>query len=382
MGAPFRRLLPSDPGRPAMILASPRPPWAALALIALLSATFAIQHLVLVEPAGPLMAPGVKNLLALGALNPPQVLRDNHWHQVLTAPFLHADIVHLGLNCAVLLVAGLALEHRIGRAPFLALFIAGGLAGSLSGLVLNPPEAVSVGASGSVTALLAAALPLSLSLPAGDGRPLAVLALAVLVPSALPWGLGGQSDLAAHLGGAVAGLGVGLARRRAWASGETTARCCSAAALVVVMGAVATIGGFLLTLREYDSYQLAVLLIPNDSLPRTDTEAQVRAAELAERYPRDPRAQLMLARALRERDDLAGAEAALRAGLAERHILAAMFTRDTEWKLRAALAVLRLEQGDRAEALMLAREICTSGGDSPLRLGLSVRGLCRESSLQ
>lgn len=369
-----------------MIVPAPRVnavPRAALALAMVLTTVFMAEHGLAIEPAGPWLAPSIKTLLALGALHAPLVLHDGEWHRLLTAPFLHADIFHLTLNAVVLIFAGRLLEPRIGVARFLAVFFAGALIGAMASVAANPPEMVAVGASGGIMALLAAAFVVSFRQPVGPQRRAVQWNLAlILLPALAPLAAITQVDVAAHGGGAFIGTTLGLVMLRRWPPDRVMPQSCRPAALLTVLGTVAALGAFVLIGRNFDSYRLAVQVIPNDILPRTDQEADAQAETLIKRYPRDPRARMMMARVLINRDDLSGAESLLRDALADRDILSALFTRDTEWKLRAMLASVRLEQGDRAEARLLTREICLKGHSHTLRLVLITYGLCEQAPLQ
>lgn len=358
-------------------------PRAALALVAVLSGVFVCEHLLAIEDSGPWLAPSIKTLLALGALHAPLTLHQGEWHRLLTAPFLHADLIHLALNALALAFAGMVLEHRIGVARFLTLFYAGAVVGGIASALLNPADVVTVGASGGIMGLLAAAFVISFRQPPGPERRALQWNLAmILAPALAPLAATTQVDVAAHGGGAFVGLVMGMLLLRRWPPERTMPRDCKPAALLTVLGTVAALGAFVLVARNFESYRLAVQLIPNDILPRTDQEADSQAEKLIRLYPRDPRARMMMARVLINHDDLTGAESLLREGLADRDILATLFTRDTEWKLRAMLASVRLEQGDRAEARLLTREICIKGGGHTLRLLLITYGLCEQAPLQ
>lgn len=134
--------------------------------------------------------------------------------------FLHAGLLHLGLNMVVLLAMGRLLEPFYGSGRFLLLYLAGGLVAALAEFVANPASTVPVvGASGAISALIAAqALIINHARAGQDGRPargLLVLALQL----GLAWAgvqflagvvLAGQGiDLAVM--GHVGGFGAGLA---------------------------------------------------------------------------------------------------------------------------------------------------------------------------
>ena len=79
------------------------------------------------------------------------------WWRLITAAFLHASILHIGLNMYVLWIIGRPVEQYLGRARFLGLYFVSGLAGSAGALVLTP-TALTVGASGAIFGILGALL--------------------------------------------------------------------------------------------------------------------------------------------------------------------------------------------------------------------------------
>src|SRR6185436_12371087 len=98
----------------------------------------------------------VGTLFAVGGMNTMAVLEGGEWYRILSAALLHADAFHLVLNGLALGLAGYLLESLLGSAWLLGLFFIGAIGGSSMGLFVNPPNVVSVGASGAVMALLAA----------------------------------------------------------------------------------------------------------------------------------------------------------------------------------------------------------------------------------
>ena len=79
----------------------------------------------------------------------------------LTHGFLHADWLHLFFNCLWLLVFGSVVARRLGSLRFLLLSALAVVAGAGASLILHWGEPVIViGASGAVSGLMAAAIPL------------------------------------------------------------------------------------------------------------------------------------------------------------------------------------------------------------------------------
>ncbi len=133
-----------------------------------------------------------------------------YW-QLVTSVFVHANLLHLGLNMFYLYIVGTRLERYLGGGPVLGTFMACALAGNLLSL-LSGPDVVSVGSSGGVLGLFAFELTYLPALSgASMGPALAQLALLFILNSLIP-----GADILAHLGGMVAGalLGLAAARRR------------------------------------------------------------------------------------------------------------------------------------------------------------------------
>ncbi|MGK4007936.1 rhomboid family intramembrane serine protease [Sorangium sp. So ce1036] len=351
---------------PSEIGAGVERPVATYALLGVMGAAFAGEHLLAVSSAqgsGPLGV-SVSTLTALGGLQRQLVLEHGEWHRLLTATLLHGDVLHLGLNGFALYMAGAMLEHLLGRAYLVALFLVGAVGGSLLSLALGSDATVSVGASGAVMGLLAAAIAASFRLPVRDRTQVMLPMAQILVPSLIPLAThrsGGEIDYAAHLGGAVAGVLAGAALLRLWPKGARApahARAALAAsALAVGLYAV----GVATAASSYPGYAAAAAaeVIPDEALPTLDA---ADADALLARYPRDPRARWLAADKAAREGDLALAEEHLRKGLAEEALFRIHFPdRRMEAHMRASLAGLLSLQGRRPEAEAVARPACRVG---------------------
>lgn len=84
----------------------------------------------------------------------PYAGRDQYW-RLLTAGFLHASLIHIGLNMVSLWFVGRALEPAIGRANFLAIYFASLFAGSF-GALLFQPDIPTLGASTAIFGIFGA----------------------------------------------------------------------------------------------------------------------------------------------------------------------------------------------------------------------------------
>src|ERR1700722_6830342 len=97
-----------------------------------------------------------------------------------------------------------------GRSWCAAVFMIGGIGGSLMSLAVNAHNVVSVGVSGVIMALLAARFVLAFHYEPGSQRQaMQTNALWLLIPSLIPHGASHGSaatDYGAHFGGAIAGV--------------------------------------------------------------------------------------------------------------------------------------------------------------------------------
>ena len=77
---------------------------------------------------------------------------------LVTSMFLHAGFFHLMFNMLYLIAIGFPLESRIGRGRFTAVYLLGGIAGTLifAALEWSTASGFLVGASGAISALLGA----------------------------------------------------------------------------------------------------------------------------------------------------------------------------------------------------------------------------------
>jgi membrane associated rhomboid family serine protease len=79
------------------------------------------------------------------------------WWRLITAAFLHANILHIALNMLALVWLGGPVERFIGPVRYLGLYLVSGLAGSAGALVVTP-NSPTVGASGAIFGVLGALL--------------------------------------------------------------------------------------------------------------------------------------------------------------------------------------------------------------------------------
>jgi rhomboid protease GluP len=153
--------------------------------------------------------PGI--LVLFGAKFTPLILAGQYW-RLLSAVFVHVGIAHLMFNAYALFSFGIEVERRFGRARFLALYLLSGIASTTASFVGSP--ALSAGASGAVFGLAGASLAYYAAyrdqLGAAGRRSLTSILVVVGLNLAMGFAAPGIDNLG-HIGGLIAGLGLGWA---------------------------------------------------------------------------------------------------------------------------------------------------------------------------
>ena len=341
-------------------------------MIALLCTVFAAEVALSPTRRGPLEI-DVQTLIMLGG-NQRGLSVDRHelWRFV-TSALLHANALHLAFNVWALVIAASLLEAMVGWRWFAATFALSALGGALFSMLINPPNLVSVGASGGIVGLAAATAFVSRHFESGPTRTrLLVGSLGILVPSLLPV-LGsiktvvGRVDLADHLGGAMLGSFSGLLMLSLWRQDLPRPRLAGLGlAMAGLFFLVATASLFPIARNQ----SLAAELAPD--LPLNPQSGKPLSASLVSRYPRDPRVRYFHALAALDRHDTATARSDLERAMADHDTLA--MTEGLDPYLRGLLAEVMVSQGHPVDAQRLAAghcpEIVTVFGATIDRFGL------------
>jgi membrane associated rhomboid family serine protease len=181
------------------------------------------------------------------------VSQGDYW-RLITGGFLHApNPLHILFNMYILYWIGRMLEPALGHVKFLALYFTSLLAGSFGALLLAPADQPTVGASGAVFGLMAAAFVMQMArgidpMQSGIGPVILLnLVLSFVIPNV---------SIGGHLGGLVGGALVALAMERVPAVQRSQGLALAGCALI---SAVAVIGSIAVADAKTENLGLAVV---------------------------------------------------------------------------------------------------------------------------
>jgi len=136
----------------------------------------------------------------------PQIIVNNQWWRLVTAMFLHAGLLHIGMNMWCLVDLGPGVESLFSSTKFIVLYLVTGVAGFVLSLWWSPFGA-SVGASGAIMGLIG--ILIGASFHHGHlGKEYRSQLWRWVIYIAI-FGIFFAVDNAAHIGGLVAGLALG-----------------------------------------------------------------------------------------------------------------------------------------------------------------------------
>ena len=181
--------------------------------------------------------------LAFAYANVPTAVLAGEWWRLATAMFVHANVLHIGLNLWALWSVGRLTERLYGNARYVCIYAIAGIVGGLVSIAWDP-ERWSVGASGAIFGVFGAFVAYLARPPSEVPRaimrahwlPTILFVIFNLVSGALQQGV----DNAAHVGGLLAGVALGVAFLPLGASTSLVARrYAKVAALVLLVSATA-----------------------------------------------------------------------------------------------------------------------------------------------
>jgi rhomboid protease GluP len=150
-------------------------------------------------------------LLEAGAMVP-LLVAQGEWWRLITAMFLHVNLIHLAFNSLALYVFGGLIESALGAGRMVALYLVTGFAASVASFTFGSPASAAVGASGAIFGLLGAWLAYNLRRRSLSLARANVQSALFLIGINLVFGFTIPGvDNVAHLGGLVSGVGAGFA---------------------------------------------------------------------------------------------------------------------------------------------------------------------------
>jgi len=156
------------------------------------------------------LTPSAASLFQWGGNLGPAVAA-GEWWRLVTYMFLHGGAVHLLGNTFALLYVGMFLEPMIGKGRFAVAYLLTGVGAGVASIWAHS-AVVSVGASGAIFGMYGVFLALlTTSYIKRSYRKTMIRSILFFVVFNLMYGLQGNTDNAAHVGGLIAGLLLGYA---------------------------------------------------------------------------------------------------------------------------------------------------------------------------
>ena len=128
------------------------------------------------------------------------------WYRLVSSMFVHASILHLGMNMLSLWWIGAPVEARLGRSRYLLTYFTCGIAGSAASYASLQAYGSSLGASGAIFGLLGVLAVLAYRERLNMQPVITVILLNLIFSFTQP-----SISWEAHVGGLVAGLVLGVA---------------------------------------------------------------------------------------------------------------------------------------------------------------------------
>ncbi len=169
--------------------------------------------------------------------NPLLVARGDAY-RLVTAAFLHANLLHLGLNMFGLYVFGPHLERALGWPRFLALYMVAALGAGICFFFFASLGTFSVGASGAVFGLFGAFFVILRSRGGDTSQIVGLIVINLFIGASVP-----GIDNYAHIGGLLTGGGIAFLYERLPARPGRSQIAVQLAAVVVVVGLLAALAG-------------------------------------------------------------------------------------------------------------------------------------------
>ncbi|UZQ49748.1 rhomboid family intramembrane serine protease [Clostridium kluyveri] len=132
------------------------------------------------------------------------LIAKGQYYRLFTCMFLHAGIVHLGVNMYSLYMMGTFIEKVYGKFKYIIIYIISGLFSSIFSYMFS--SSISVGASGAIFGLLGASLVFALKMKHSVAREFIMNIMAIIVMNLIIGFSVANVDNFGHIGGLIGGI--------------------------------------------------------------------------------------------------------------------------------------------------------------------------------
>ena len=140
-----------------------------------------------------------------GALLPVAVLQYHQWWRIISSGFLHANLLHIGVNMLSLYMLGRFIEEVLGSPRMFVVYMGSLIGGGLAVTFFASPVAPTLGASGAIFGLFGALFAIGLKLGERGGElvraNIGILILNLIITFSVP-----IISWQAHIGGLITGF--------------------------------------------------------------------------------------------------------------------------------------------------------------------------------
>ncbi|PRR81365.1 rhomboid family intramembrane serine protease [Clostridium luticellarii] len=144
------------------------------------------------------------NVLVFMGAKVNSLIDSGQYYRLFSCMFLHAGIVHLGVNMYSLYIMGTFIEKIYGRFKYIIIYFISGIISSITSYIFSP--SISVGASGAIFGLLGAALIFALKMKHQIGKEFIMNIMSVIAVNLIIGFSIANVDNFGHLGGLVGGI--------------------------------------------------------------------------------------------------------------------------------------------------------------------------------